>query len=119
MSQISKVIIVRYGELFLKGNNRNSFIKQLIDNIKKVLFKHQLTAIKIKKISDGLILFPNKEKHFDLLKNSLSKVFGISNFSFSYQLPTNLAGLFNFVEQLENHYSLKEVSSFKFEVKRN
>ena len=32
-----KVILLRYGELFLKGKNRNLFEKRLIENIKKAL----------------------------------------------------------------------------------
>ena len=32
-----KVILLRYGELFLKGKNRNLFEKKLIENIKKSL----------------------------------------------------------------------------------
>jgi len=32
-----KVILLRYGELFLKGKNRTLFEKRLIENIKKVL----------------------------------------------------------------------------------
>ena len=30
-------ILIRYGELSLKGKNRNSFIKQLYHNVKKAL----------------------------------------------------------------------------------
>ena len=30
-------ILIRYGELSLKGKNRNSFIKQLMVNVKKAL----------------------------------------------------------------------------------
>ncbi len=30
-----KVILLRYGEIFLKGKNRNLFEKKLIENIKK------------------------------------------------------------------------------------
>ena len=30
-------ILIRYGELSLKGKNRNSFIKQLLSNVKKAL----------------------------------------------------------------------------------
>ena len=32
-----KVILLRYGEIFLKGKNRNLFERRLIENIKKAL----------------------------------------------------------------------------------
>ena len=35
--ETKKVILLRYGELFLKGKNRNLFEKKLIENIKKSL----------------------------------------------------------------------------------
>ena len=34
---MKKVIIIRYGEIFLKGANRGYFEKALVDNIKKSL----------------------------------------------------------------------------------
>ena len=33
-------ILIRYGELSLKGKNRNTFIKQLHENIKKLRCQH-------------------------------------------------------------------------------
>lgn len=33
-----RTILIRYGEIFLKGNNRSSFESQLLKNIKKTLF---------------------------------------------------------------------------------
>ena len=44
---MNNVILVRYGEIFLKGKNRGFFDKWLIENIKESLSKFNLSVEKI------------------------------------------------------------------------
>ena len=39
---MEKVILIRFGEIFLKGKNRGFFEKKLINNIKETLSKFEL-----------------------------------------------------------------------------
>ncbi|MDR0614581.1 MAG: tRNA 4-thiouridine(8) synthase ThiI [Lactobacillales bacterium] len=71
-------IMIRYGELSTKGKNRNRFIKQLAQNLRKAL--QQFPAIKILAKRDRTRLLLNGEDS-DLVISKLRKVFGIVNFS--------------------------------------
>ncbi|MGL4647500.1 MAG: tRNA uracil 4-sulfurtransferase ThiI [Mycoplasmoidaceae bacterium] len=53
------VILIKYGDLYLKGKNKNEFINSLITNIKKALFDYN---IKIEKQFDhSRIIFENQK----------------------------------------------------------
>ena len=43
---MKKVIIIRYGEIFLKGANRSFFENALVTNIKKALVGEKFTFTK-------------------------------------------------------------------------
>jgi thiamine biosynthesis protein ThiI len=116
--EVKKLVIVRYGELFLKGKNRNFFITKLITNIKKAFEQVKIEQVALKKISDGLLIYPANEKQLPSIKSALSKIFGISNFSFVYSFTTSLTNLDDFVASLDNYYSLNK-QTFKFAIRRN
>ena len=59
--KIKKCIIIRYGELFLKGKNRNVFIQKLISNIILTFQKNDFFSI-IKLLIIGSKGFNLKEK---------------------------------------------------------
>lgn len=73
------VILIRYGEIHLKGLNRPKFEQRLTDNIKIVLkgFK----GIKIKRINGRFILFGFEEQYVDDICDRLKNVFGLHSFS--------------------------------------
>jgi thiamine biosynthesis protein ThiI len=70
-------IVIRYGELALKGKNRKLFETQLQENIKQ-----QMTGlnIKINRTFGRMYLFLNNED-FHVVADRLKRVFGISSFS--------------------------------------
>ena len=63
-------ILLRYGEIFLKGGNYLQFENKLIDNIKKI------TSIKKIKVIRGRIILPYFTEH-----NLLKRVFGLVSYS--------------------------------------
>ncbi|MFZ7120598.1 MAG: tRNA uracil 4-sulfurtransferase ThiI [Eubacteriaceae bacterium] len=78
---MEKVILVRYGEISLKGLNKAYFIDMLIKNIKTSLRK--INSTKIEKIQGRFIIRVAKE-NFDEALICLKKVFGIVSISEAY-----------------------------------
>ncbi|WP_054635131.1 tRNA uracil 4-sulfurtransferase ThiI [Thalassobacillus sp. C254] len=71
-------ILVRYGELALKGKNRTAFEKQLQRNIKYALTAHPTS--KIKRTFGRMLIEIHDEDPKEMLEK-LKHVFGISSFS--------------------------------------
>lgn len=73
-------ILIRYGELGLKGKNQKEFLKTLVHNIKMKIFNDLGERISLERVQGRIILHlngENPEKYF----NSLDSVFGISSYS--------------------------------------
>ena len=80
--------IVHYHELALKGRNRDFFERQLIGNIRTAL--KDLGATRIESLPGRLrVALPESLKD-DVVKERLSAVFGIANFSLARAVPLNL-----------------------------
>ncbi len=70
---MQKVILIKYGELTTKKDNRNFFIKTLRDNIKEKLSSFDIT---IKDDYYRMFIYA-KENEFDLIIKELKTIFGI------------------------------------------
>ena len=80
--------IVHYHELALKGRNRDFFERHLIGNIRTAL--KDLGATRIESLPGRLrVALPESLKD-DVVKERLSAVFGIANFSLAQAVPLNL-----------------------------
>lgn len=79
------MIIVRYSELGLKGNNRIFFEKRLMKNIKFCLKNNNLPSAEVRRIR-GRILVDSDEKAMPFLRH----VFGITSISNATVVPPNL-----------------------------
>ncbi|QHX36946.1 tRNA uracil 4-sulfurtransferase ThiI [Spiroplasma sp. BIUS-1] len=75
-----KNILIRYGELTLKGNNRNAFISKLIQNIKFKLRQYK-EIIVYKKDHNSLVLEISDDSKLDEISNILQNIFGIYSMS--------------------------------------
>ena len=73
-----KVILLRYGELFLKGKNRNLFEKRLIENIKKVLTDIEYKFIRTQ---NRYYIEDFDESLQDEIVERVRKVFGLHSLS--------------------------------------
>lgn len=80
-------ILIRYGELSLKGKNRNSFIKQLMSNVKKALKSFE--TLEFERQHDRMYIYLNEEDA-DQVSAILSKVFGISSFSLAIKVEPDM-----------------------------
>ncbi len=80
-------IVVRYGELALKGKNRSHFEKLLLANIRQVL--KPFKDVKAKRIQGRIIIQLNEEK-YEPIKEALTSVFGIYSFSLALKVENEL-----------------------------
>ncbi|MCX6710299.1 MAG: tRNA 4-thiouridine(8) synthase ThiI [Candidatus Woesearchaeota archaeon] len=80
-------IIVRYNEIFLKGQNRSFFEKALARNIKLCLKKHNLHYERLSRYTGRIIVFSDEEVREKCA--CLKQVFGIASFSAAEEIPAS------------------------------
>ena len=96
-------ILCHYGEIALKGKNRNFFEAQLIQNIKDQLEAFCPGSFEyVKKMSGGILIKLNKKGIEDstTIKDALMHTFGIANFSFATSVEQNIETLKSFCWKL-------------------
>lgn len=84
---IYDTVLVRYGELTTKGKNRNIFIRKLLDNIKNSL--KDLKKLEFSSTRDRIYIKINGEDT-NIIEDRLKDVFGISSFSFTCKINSNI-----------------------------
>ncbi len=84
---IYDTVLIRYGELTTKGKNRRAFIRKLFDNIKNSL--NDLDKLEFKSTYDRIYIKINGED-ISIIEDRLKKVFGISSFSFTVKVDSNI-----------------------------
>lgn len=80
-------LLIRYGEISLKGKNQDKFIDSLVFNIKEKL--KDFSEIEIKKIHGRIFIDFLPEDKTEVY-NSLTKTFGIVSFSEVYETELNI-----------------------------
>jgi len=73
-------ILIRYGELSLKGRNQINFIRQLAQNIRKMIYRYYGEKI-VLQLEKGRIFLKLNGQEPEKYYEPLSKVFGILSFS--------------------------------------
>lgn len=111
-------LVIRYGELFLKGKNRHYFIEKLVTNITLNFQNNNFSNFVIKKFSDQLIITTENNQELTSLLPILKNTFGISVYYLAYQLGNNINELYNFVEKITDYYELK-FNNFRFDISRS
>ena len=84
------VILVRYGEISLKGLNRHVFIDLLVKNIRNTL-KH-IDGVSVRKIQ-GRIIVTLPENRAKAAADMLTRVFGIVSISIAAVVPSDMAAI--------------------------
>jgi len=105
-----RVILLRFGELYLKGNNRNIFENLLITNIKKKL---EGESFKFEKTFGRYLITNYNEDYEDQIVEKLKKVFGLYSLSRALEVHAD-------VEIIKSEIAKYEIGdkSFKVYVKR-
>jgi len=81
------VILVRYGEIILKGNNRSYFEKKLISNIKLAL---EGENVKIKFAQARIYVEPEDASKINKIMKKIIKVFGVVSVSPAIKIASDL-----------------------------
>jgi len=107
---MKKVIIIRYGELWLKGKNRGYFEKTFETNIKRAIKGIECDFIK----QCGRYLLENfSEYDADELISRLKKVFGMHTMSLAYETDADMQSIFETAKAV-----CREEGTFKVEAHR-
>lgn len=107
-----ELIMVRYGELVTKGKNRNSFIRALAKNIKRMLGDFQKLSYEVKR--DHIYIHLNDEP-YEEIKSILKNVSGLYSFSCVYKVEKDLTKIKDSCLLLMNDENKK---TFKVRAKR-
>ena len=78
------IVLVRYGELSLKGGNRREFEQTLVRNMRAAL--EPISPVKIERSHGRLAVFP--ERRTLAVAKRLTEVFGISSVSPAWSTPS-------------------------------
>ncbi|MGN0783210.1 MAG: tRNA uracil 4-sulfurtransferase ThiI [Christensenellales bacterium] len=107
---MKKVILIRYGEIFLKGANRGFFENTLINNINKVLEgkKYVLT-----KYSARYVISDFDESETEWFIDKIACIFGIHSLSLAYEVNTDIDEIAQACKALTN-----KRGTFKVNTKR-
>lgn len=106
-------ILVRFGELSTKGKNKKDFIKRLLTNVKNALREYD--KLSYERTHDRMYIMLNGEDPH-AVSVPLSKVFGISSFSFAIQVPSDIEEIKTTCLQVAKELQGK---TFKVEARRS
>lgn len=119
MKEFKEVILLKYGELILKGLNKSKFEGQMINDLSKKLKKvgdYKITKAQstVYVVPDNLDTAENIGKAYDECK----KLFGISALCRACEVEKNMSSI---IEALPEYTAskLKHCSTFKVETKRS
>lgn len=107
-------LLVRYGELTLKGTNRKMFVNQLKDNVKRALIP--LSGYHVKGKRDRMYIELSPEADINEIIQRLSKVYGIKSIGPVIKIDKNEEKINQSAIQLSHDF--EKGSTFKVDVKR-
>ncbi|MDK3926624.1 tRNA 4-thiouridine(8) synthase ThiI [Staphylococcus pseudintermedius] len=108
-------ILVRYGELTLKGGNRKTFVSQLRSNVKRALML--LKGYEVKANRDRMYIQLEPEADIEEMMTRISKVFGVHSISPVLKLEKSMDAVYEHARLFAQNYEAGD--SFKIEVKRS
>ena len=115
---MKKVILVRCGEIILKGLNRSQFENKLISNIKRALYG--LGKIEVTKSQSRIYVEAEEENYdYDTAVQRLTKVFGIVSVSIVWKIDSNFEVIKKHAIDICKELVInKGAKTFKVETKR-
>ena len=107
---MKKVIIIRYGEIWLKGKNRGFFERALEDNIRRAIAGFTCEFVK----QNGRYLIQNfYEDETDAIIAKLQKVFGVHSISVALETASDMDSLFEAAKLLARPSGTFKVESHR------
>lgn len=108
---MERLILIKYGELTTKKENRKVFIKMLVKNIKNLLCDY-VFDIKYDRVRMYIIC---DDEDIDVIASKLKNIFGIHGIVICYRVDTNIEDINNKVLEI---VSKEKFETFKVETKR-
>jgi len=75
----AEVVLVRWGEIFLKGDNRGFFERALVNNARRAL--ERVPGARVERMHGRLLAWPGDEGGARRVVRALERVFGVANLS--------------------------------------
>ncbi len=107
-------ILVRFGELALKGKNRTYFEKKLMQNIKSSL--KSFPTLQVTRTFGRIIIELNEENHEQVIEK-IKPIFGIQSFSLALLVENEIEAIKKGALEVLNGHG-EEVHTFKISTKR-
>ncbi len=107
---MEKVILVRYGEIFLKGKNRSFFVSLLKTNMEHALkdIPHKILVMQTRYVITDF------GDNYDAIIDKISKIFGIYSYSPAILIKTDIEDIYN----TASDFASKISGTFKVETNR-
>ena len=114
---MKQVILLRYGEIHLKGKNRGFFENILINNLKKTL---EDFPCNISRIAGRYLISDYNINHRQKIVEKCKKVFGFVSLSVAYEIETSLKNIQQIVLEImqDTESFAPEKTTFKVITKR-
>lgn len=108
---MEKILLIKYGELTTKGDNRNLFINKIYDNMKLLLSNYDVKITK-----NRVRMFVSfKDEEIDEVIDIIKNIFGIHSIVLAYKVNTNIETIKESVLNLVKEVDFK---TFKVETDR-
>ncbi len=112
---MKQLVLIKYGEIILKGLNRPFFEDALVKNIKAALPKEFKGTVH--RAQATIYVEPDDPDTIDDIIRRLTKVFGITSLTRAFCLPKDLEGMQKGAAEVLAP-TLRAINSFKVEAKR-
>ena len=108
---MERLILIKYGELTTKKENRKMFIKMLVKNINNLISDYEYEID-----YDRVRMYINCDnKYIDEIAKKLSKIFGIHSIVICHKVDNNIDNIKSKILEIVSHESF---NTFKVETKR-
>ena len=109
---MEQIILIKYGELTTKKDNRNLFINKIYEHLKQSLVEYDINIIYTR---DRMFIEP-KNENIDLIVDIVKNIFGIHSIVIAYKVQTNIDLI---RDGVLNVASTVEFNTFKVQVDRS
>ena len=99
---MEKIILVRYGEIYLKGKNRKFFEKTLENNIKNAVMKHNIA---VSRIPGRYLLTGITDKNESKILKLVGKIAGVYSYSLGYCVKSELSEILNASLEIAEYFN--------------
>jgi thiamine biosynthesis protein ThiI len=110
-----EIVLVRWGEIFLKGQNRGWFERQLVDNARRAIAG--IAGARIERTHGRLIAWPGDGETRRLVR-ALERVFGVASVSPALVVPRQLDAITQAALERARQEIGERKPSFKVETRR-